>query len=378
MSAPLDLPPPTLIESDPALHEACERWLEAKAIGIDTEFVRERTYYPVPALIQVADAQGVALIDVTAIEGLGPLGSVLTSAAPLKVMHAFSEDLEVLAIAARCEPDIVFDTQLAGAFAGYGFSLGYRGLAKALLGAALDKGETRSDWLKRPLTDAQLRYAALDAGYLLPMYEKLDAELRTLGRSAWLEEEERHVRRARERDKQPELAYLKVKDRQRLGPEDHALLRALAEWREREAMARDRPRRHVIADSALVQIAQSRPTSPAAIRALDGISDRAATRYAEAILSRVDAAGEDTVTGADTPVDLRPYAGTLKRLKRIVKHEAAGLQLPPELVANRRALESLLVAALDNGPDAVPPEFLGWRAKVITGALLDCINESKR
>jgi ribonuclease D len=368
--------PPTLIQSDSALRRACVRWRQTQAIGIDTEFVRERTFFPLPALIQVADAAGVVLIDVTALESLSLLAETLAASAPLKVMHAFSEDLEVLAIAAGCEPDAVFDTQLAGAFGGYGYSLGYRSLVEAMLGMFLDKGETRSDWLRRPLSPAQLRYAALDAEYLLPMYEKLDADLENLGRRAWLEEEEKHVRRARERDKRPELAYLKVKDRQRLSPEDHALLRALAEWREREAMTRDRPRRHLLADSVLVEIASLRPQSVGALRNLGGISDRAASRYAEAILSRVESAAENKISEADTPRDLRPYAGTMKQLKRRVKEEATKLSLPPELLANRRALESLLLAAVDDGQDAVPPEFLGWRSEVITGALLECIQGS--
>ncbi|HSS65914.1 MAG TPA: ribonuclease D [Gammaproteobacteria bacterium] len=368
---------PHLIQTEAALEKACARWRAEPAIGIDTEFVRERTFYPLPALIQVADAEGVVLIDVPALEDSTPLVEVLAATSPLKVMHAFSEDLEVLAIAAGCEPDAVFDTQLAGAFTGYGFSLGYRGLVEALLGVTLDKGETRSDWLRRPLSAAQLRYAALDAGYLLPMYEKLDAELEDLGRRAWLEEEEKHVRRARERDKKPELAYLKVKDRQRLNPEDHALLRVLAEWREREAMSRDRPRRHVLADSVLVTIAESRPRSVKVLRAVDGISERAVSRYAQAILSRVDSADGNIVSEADARVDLRPHAGTLKRLKRTVKDTAEKLNLPPELLANRRALESLLLAALGDADNPAPPEFLGWRAQVITAALLRCIHESK-
>ncbi len=113
------------------------------------------------------------------------------------------------------------------------------------------------------------------------MHQSLDKQLAALGRRPWLEEEEQHVRRARERDKRPELAYLKVKDRLRLGPEDHALLRALAEWREREAMTRNRPRRHVLTDSVLVAIAESRPQCLAALKAIDGISERAASRFAE-------------------------------------------------------------------------------------------------
>ncbi len=366
---------PDLIQTEAELLHASARWMKADVIGIDTEFMRQRTFYPVPALIQIADSEGVVLIDVAELQRLSRLAEVLVADRPIKVMHAFSEDLEVLAIAAGCEPDAIFDTQLAGAFCGYGYSLGYRGLVEAMLGIHLDKGETRSDWLRRPLSRSQLRYAALDAEYLLPMHRSLDEQLGALDRRAWLEEEEQHVRRARERDKRPELAYLKVKDRLRLGPEDHALLRVLAEWREREAMSRDRPRRHVLADSALVAIAESRPHSVAALRAIEGISERAASRFAEAILSRVDAASGRVPGAEDTPLDLRPHAGTMKQLKALVKEEARKRNLPPELLANRRALESLLIATLSD--EAPPTELLGWRAQVITGALLQCIHEAK-
>ena len=366
---------PCLIKSDTALRDACARWAQADMIGIDTEFVRQRTFYPVPALIQVADSEGVVLIDVAALQRLNPLADVLAANHPIKVMHAFSEDLEVLAIAAGCEPDAVFDTQLAGAFCGYGYSLGYRGLVESMLGILLDKGETRSDWLRRPLSPSQLRYAALDAEYLLPMYQSLNRQLAALNRQPWLEEEEQHVRRARERDKRPELAYLKVKDRLRLGPEEHALLRALAEWREREAMTRNRPRRHVLADGVLVAVAKSRPRSVAALGAIDGISERAASRFADAILSRVDAASGRPPGAEDTPLDLRSHAGTMKRLKSLVKDAADKHKLPPELLANRRILESLLIATLSDEPP--PAEYLGWRSQVITEALLKCIHEAK-
>lgn len=369
--------PPRLIDTTPALRRACVRWRQARAVGIDTEFFRERTFYPIPALIQVADAEGVILVDVPALEDSNPLAEILMAPAPIKVMHAFSEDLEVIGLAAGCEPDVIFDTQLAGAFSGYGFSLGYRGLVETLLGVTLDKGETRSDWLRRPLSPAQLRYAVLDAQYLLPMYEKLDRDLETLGRRAWLEEEEKHVRRARERDKKPELAYLKVKNRQRLSPGAHALLRLLAEWREREAMARNLPRRHVLADSVLIAIAQSRPGSVDALRAVDGISDRAVSRYAGEILSRVDSVSENHIGAADVTVDLRPYSAVMRRLKSTVNEQAEKLKMPPELLANRRALESLLGAVIDDAQGPLPPEFLGWRSAVITGALLRCIREAK-
>ena len=174
----------SLITSDVELTATCERWSVAGIIGVDTEFVRERTYYPCPALIQVADNHGVVIIDPRGISDFGPLKDVLIDPSILKLTHACDEDLEVLELLTGVTACNVFDTQLAGAFAGYGFSLGYRNLVEVLLEVVLDKDETRSDWLKRPLSSSQLRHAALDVVCLLPMHERLSREMAALGRSA--------------------------------------------------------------------------------------------------------------------------------------------------------------------------------------------------
>jgi ribonuclease D len=369
--------PADLVTSDAGLGEACARWSSAPVIGVDTEFVRERTYYPRPALVQVADAEGIVLIDPLGMDDLSPLADVFAAPGIVKVMHACSEDLEVLELLTGSEPHNVFDSQLAGAFAGHGFSLGYRALVETLFGVALDKDATRSDWLRRPLSPAQLRYAALDVAYLLPIHERLHGALVNLGRRDWLGEEFAHRLSARGNDKRPDNAFRKVRDRERLTPRDHAVLRALAEWREREAMRRDIPRRYVLPDAALVDIAESRPAGGEALASLDSVSPRAAKRYAKAVFECISTASENPPGDADMPVDLQPHAGTIKRLKRIVKTQAMALDLPPELLAHRRALETLLRGILAGGEANAPPQFLGWRSQVITHVLLETIHESR-
>jgi ribonuclease D len=227
----------SLITSDADLAATCERWSAAGVIGVDTEFVRERTYYPRPGLIQVADGNGVVMVDPLGISDFRPLGSLLADPAVVKLMHACDEDLEVLELLTGVTPRSVFDTQLAGAFAGHGFSRGYGSLVDVLLGVVLDAGETRSDWLRHPLSPLQLRYAALDVVYLLPIHERLAREMATLGRTAWFDEELTHRRRARTVDKQPEAAYVRIRRREALPPAHHAVLRALSRWREVEAVA---------------------------------------------------------------------------------------------------------------------------------------------
>ena len=341
---------------------------------MDTEFVRERTWFPRPALLQVSAGDEVWLVDPLRVADWAPFARLLEDPSVVKVLHAVSEDLEVFELLTGASPRNLFDTQLAGAFAGHGYSLGYRGLVEALLEVSLDKGETRSDWLRRPLSPAQLRYAALDVTYLLPMHGRLSGQLDALGRSAWMNEELDYQRRAKAADKRPEAAYLRIRNRDQLRPADHAVLRALCAWRESEAMARDLPRRHLMTDDILMQLAAAESVDAKALDNMQGLGRRTAARYADAIRACVEKARRQGPEAVDSPVDLRPHAGTIKRLKRIVRQEAEILDMPPELLANRRALESLLVSVLDTGE--APVEFQGWRSEVITEKLIDCIHES--
>ena len=365
----------SLIASEANLAAACERWSAARVIGLDTEFVRERTYHPCPGLIQVADGDGVTMVDPLGISDFGPLEGLLANPSVVKLMHACDEDLEVLELLTGVTPRGVFDTQLAGAFAGYGFSLGYRRLVEVLLDVVLDKGETRSDWLKRPLSPAQLRYAALDVVYLPPIHERLSREMAALGRVAWFEEELEHRRRARAVDRQPEAAYLRVRRRETLSPPHHAVLRALSRWREAEAMVRDMPRRHLLTDEVLITLASEPALDSASLGKIQGLSPRAWARYGQALMTCIDAARTQGPGDTDALVNLRPFAGTMKRMKEIARKEADTHRLPPELLASRRALETLLISVTTNGGD-IPQEFQGWRFDIITKTLLDCIHDS--
>ena len=363
-----------LIATDEGLAAACERWSVAGVIGVDTEFVRERTYHPRPGLIQVADREGVELVDPLEISDFGPLEDLLIDPSVAKLMHACDEDLDVLELLTGVTPRGIFDTQLAGAFAGYGFSRSYGSQVAVLLDVVLDKGLTRSDWLRRPLSPGQLHYAALDVVHLLPMHARLSREMTELGRVAWFEEEFEHRCRARVVDKQPEAAYVRVRRRGALPPADHAVLRALSQWREAEAMTRDIPRRHLLTDEVLIALASDPTLAAASLESIQGLSPRARARYGQAIMMCVDAARSQEPTETDAPVNLRPYASTMTRLKEIVRQEADAHRLPPELLASRRALETLLIS-VTNGGD-VPREFQGWRFDVVTETLLDCIRGS--
>ena len=267
-----------LIASDAGLTSACTQWSTKTVLGLDTEFFRERTYYPRPALIQVADDEGVALVDPLAVSDFAPLDRLLADPTRVILMHSCGEDLEVFERLFPSPPTRIFDTQLAAAFTGYGFSLGYSALVAALLGVELDKGETRSDWLRRPLSESQQRYAALDVMYLAPMHDQLSKALVRLGRADWVEQEFEFRRQCREVERQPEAAYLKVSGRgvtRAAGPRGA---------QDADGLARDRSPDTGHAAPASPGRRRPRQTGPRA-----GALDRRPSEYSEPLTTRQDA-----------------------------------------------------------------------------------------
>ena len=286
-------------------------------------------------------------------------------------MHACTEDLKVLEIMTGTTPRRIFDTQLAAAFAGYRVLARIPGVGGDAARASPSTRERHaSNWLKRPLSPSQLHYATLDVLYLLPLHRHLSAELNTMQRTSWLDEEFEHQRRNQTADSRPEASYLRIRGRGVLSPARHAVLRRLSAWRETEAMARDMPRRHLLPDQALIALAGGPAPTGGRLNSVSGISARFRRRYESTVAKRIRAALADGPNRADHTTGLRPYADTLTRMRDTARQAAQRLALPPELLATRRSLESLLAATLKHEP--VPPEFEGWRRTVVTPALLDC------
>jgi len=360
---------PISIENQGQLRDACQRWIGLDAIGLDTEFERTRTYYSRPALIQVFDDEHVSLIDPLAIDDFVPLAELLRCPDVMKVMHASEGDIEVLEQLTGVTPQPIFDTQIAAAFTGLGYSLGYRKLVQMLLGEELAKGETRSDWLKRPLSDAQIAYAALDVVHLLPMYRQLQRELVDLGRDAWLREEIDRVQKRRTADRDPRRAYLRFRQSRRLAPAELATLRELAAWREMEARDRDLPRQRIAKDESLLAIATTPPANAEELADIPEFSANAVKRYAQSLLGVIEQAHADDTPPAPIPAMERRHAPWLKTLKDLVKRKADSLNLPAPLLTQARTLESLVVAAAA-GRHEIPDELRGWREAVIGAALI--------
>jgi ribonuclease D len=249
------LAPPPLITTTAELAEACARLARHAFVTVDTEFMRETTYYPKLCLIQMASADDVFLVDPQAEElDLAPFFALMADTAVMKVFHAARQDLEIIWQKGRLIPAPLFDSQVAAMVCGFGEQVSYESLATSLAGAKIDKSSRFTDWSRRPLTEAQLVYAAADVTHLRVVYEKLVARIAKGGRESWVASEMAILTDPRTYETDPDVAWLRVKARLRK-PTERLALWELAAWREREAQTRDVPRGRVMKDDALIELA---------------------------------------------------------------------------------------------------------------------------
>lgn len=368
--------PVRLITLDSDLDQLCQRWRRQAAIGLDTEFVRERTYHPIPALVQVADQTGYWLLDPLVLAEWEPFFQLLNDGQVVKVMHAPGQDLELFRLMGSSPPRALYDTQSAAILANLGQGPGYQALVSMLLDRDLPKTETRSDWQRRPLTEAQQHYAAQDVAYLLELKEALDERLRNLGRAAWhAEENERLVAQAWLDDDASGLKRLK--QAWRLPPASQMLLKELWLWRESRARELDRPRQRVLKDGPMQQIAAEFPDSNAALTRLE-LPAGWIRRFADEVLERVRRIREVPETAHAPqfapPANQGEARGRLKRLQNAVSQVSEKTGLPTSFLVNRQTLEAL---ATDPPADGSLPESLrGWRAEVVAPALLSALEDA--
>ncbi|HZF10870.1 MAG TPA: ribonuclease D [Thermoanaerobaculia bacterium] len=370
--------PVTEIASDAALAAAVRGWEGASALALDTEFVRERTFFPRLGLIQAADDRTAYLVDPLALSTLAPFAAVLTAPGTLKVLHSASEDLEVFTRSLGAVPTPLFDTQIAATLAGVGASLGYQKLVAAVLGVELGKGETRTDWLARPLSAAQTAYAAEDVAYLLPVYERLRADLLARGRLAWALEDSAALLTGLTRlDEDPGAAYLRIRGAGRLDRRQLGVLQTLAAWRDQEARRRDLPRSFVLREDLLLALATRRPKTAGELKRLPSFDARQAARDSATWLSLIEEALARPESALPPPLERLPFTPAVRqledRLRQLVAERATALEIPPEVLASRRNLGSLLRSALVDPEPRLPRELSGWRREVIGETLLAAV-----
>jgi ribonuclease D len=279
---------PVMVESAQQLLIAVEEWNSCDVIGIDTEFVRERTYRADLGLVQLSDGKRVWLVDPLQTGPLHVMADFFKNPAVHKILHAPSEDLDVLLYTTTTCPHPLFDTQIACAMLGQSLQMGYHKTVEWLLDITIDKGETRSNWLKRPLRTAQLHYAALDVCLLPMMYEELRTRLEALDRLVWLEEDcDRLIRKAN-MPVVPTDSWIRINGNQRMDPVALAILQKLAEWREYEADRRNLARGFVIRDNELMSIANAKPTSMDELVQLNTLHPRVVQRVGQKILTIIN------------------------------------------------------------------------------------------
>lgn len=353
----------SLITTTQDLAAACARLATHPFVTVDTEFLRETTYYPKLCLIQLASPDEAVLVDPLSPDlDLAPFMALMADQAVVKVFHAARQDLEIIWIIGRIIPAPLFDTQVAAMVCGYGDSVGYEQLANDLAKARIDKSSRFTDWARRPLTEAQLVYAESDVTHLRDIYLALAADLAETGRAGWVAEEMAVLNSPGTYEVKPENAWLRLKGRVRKQKE-LALLMELAAWREREAQSRDVPRQRVLKDDALMDIVQRGPRSVEALGELrsvpNGFERSRAGGEVLAAIERGVALDPKTLPALERERGRGGNGAVLDLLKVLLKAVADAERVAPKIIASTDDLE-----AIAGDDEADVPALQGWRRGV--------------
>ncbi len=368
-----------LVETDDGLRALCDAAAAAGRFGIDTEFVRDRTYYSRLALVQIAVDDRFALIDVVAGVDLAPLDALIGDPSVVKVLHAATQDLEIFWDRTGAPAANVFDTQVAGAMVGFGYQVGYVGLVRDVLGVQLGKGQQYTDWLRRPLSAQQLKYAADDVRYLLPMMDALLERVDALGRRAALDEELLPLCDPKKFELSLKQLVSKVKGAGALKGKNRGALFELVEWREEEARRRDAPRRWVLPDPALAAIARALPRSMRELGRIRGLDRRDLDRDGKTILEVVEAG---TKRRPPEPTHKRPSVhdgpsgrAAVPLVRALLESLCLDQGLAMPIVATTATVEALAIShAAGTLEEDGNPLLDGWRGELFGRPLLDFLD----
>mgnify|MGYP000932416487 CR=1 FL=1 len=352
-----------LIATTSELADVCARLAKHRVITVDTEFLRESTYYPLLCVVQMASPDEAVVIDALA-EGidLKPFFELMSNEAVLKVFHAARQDIEIVFHLAAIIPHPIFDTQVAAMVLGYGDSIAYDQLVERVTGHRPDKTHRFTDWSRRPLSKEQMHYAVSDVTHLRDVFARLDDDLRKRGRNNWVSEEMEVLTSPRTYDFHPERAWERLKTRVRK-PKELAVLMEVAAWREQEAQSRDVPRSRVLKDDVLVEIALAAPRDAAALGNLRAFPRGMEKSKAGAeILAAVERGlARDPASMPRIERDRRPQrdSATVELLKVLLRQVAEKHGVAPKMIANVEDLEA--IAASDTAEVAA---LQGWRREL--------------
>ena len=368
-----------LIRDTESLRDVVRRFKGKSPLGFDTEFVREKTYYPRLEIFQIVIDDEIELVDCQTINDLSPLWELLLDPATEKVVHSGMQDMELILQESGQLPDNLIDTQIAASLLGLGSQCGYSRLVSQILGKKVPKGETFSDWSQRPLHPDQLKYARTDVEHLLPLRDTLCRRLERRGRMDWLREEcsflsdpETHRRH------EPEWCFLRIKGRSSLGPTSLSVLRSLAQWRELEARQRDVPPGRVMRDHALLALAKARPTSMEELKRQRGVHGGQIGRDGQELI-RVVQEGieqaerhpvevpESTITRLDGELD-----GLFKLMCAVLQIQAEQARIAPSVLATSQEIKDLIDGYRKGNLNGIRL-LKGWRAELAGDMLLSVL-----
>lgn len=356
------------IDSQQALTDFIVSIRSSKWIAIDTEFIREKTYYPQLCLIQIAADEQMACIDPIAIKDLSELYDVLNNPNITKVFHAAQQDLEILYYGSGRVPSPIFDTQPAASILGMGEQIGYAGLVEKMLGVTLSKAESRTDWAKRPLSQAQLDYAIDDVRYLQEMYPLILDKLSEGGRTSWPNRDFKRLTNPETYQLNARSRWKKVKGLQHLNRQQLSILRELAAWREEEAARRNRPRRWIVGDEVLVDLARLQPSDVDGIQGIRGLNVDQAKRHAGTWLACMEA-------GRNSPENEWPEMKRRQKPTPAVDALAELLMLVIRLQAEKQGIspaaitsKSQVVAMIQEGRSTLSDD---WRGELVNDVMAD-------
>lgn len=352
----------TLITTTNSLSELCNKLKESEYVTVDTEFIREKTYWPDLCLIQVADSKNAAVVDVLSPNiNIEPLLNIMHDPKILKVFHAARQDLEIFFKLTNRLPQPLFDTQIAAMVCGFGDSVGYDTLVNKITGKVIDKSSRFTDWSLRPLTQKQIDYALGDVTHLRLVYENLNQHLLEGDRSEWLREEVEKLNDTGIYQTSPPDAWKRIKSRN-TNPRFLGVLKELASWREKEAQKKNIPRNHVIKDEALVEIAHSSPKSLKSLNRIRGLGQRTAEGYVGQSLLKAVGVGENIPLNQCPQVPRRPsipknIGPITDYLKVLLKMKCDEHGIAQKLIANSADIEKLAAFGSKAGIAAIS----GWR-----------------
>ncbi|MDP2180971.1 MAG: ribonuclease D [Actinomycetota bacterium] len=356
-----------------AIRQFAKKIRGSEFITIDTEFMRERTYYARLCLIQVATDDVAAIIDPLVVDDLEPLFEILRDHGIVKVLHSGTQDLEIFHKLMGEVPAPVFDTQVAATLAGFPQQVGYGALVKEITGEVLDKSDTYTDWAKRPLSETQIEYALNDVRYLVPIYRTLRERLEDEGRLDWLEADFEWLEDPATYEIVPEEQWRRIKRISSLNRRQLGVLMTVTAWREREAQRRDIPRRWVVGDESLVEIARRAPRDASELQKIRGVGDKlgkGSHRSLIAAVTRGMELSEDKLPAFGPKRQrVRDIEGLVDLMAALVRIRAKEHKVAAPLLASRCELERLAAGEVEESP-----LLEGWRKSHIGDELLELLD----